>query len=221
MTPEPTTADRDAAWNLLRRRSAYVGENRAALLRFVAIGLFYLVELLAQHGATLGFLQLEDRSDFPATFHERITMVVAGWVMLGVGTLVLVRGRTFTPRLSYVSTTIDVVMLTSVLVVAGGPGSPAVLGYFVLLALGLLRCNLPLMRFTTAAVLAGYVVLLGAAKLSANVATVPRYEQLMTLIALAVTGIVLDRFLALARTLPDDYARFLERERGREVADDD
>src|SRR5947207_1831073 len=79
----------------------------------------------------------------------------------------------------------DLVLLTCVLALTSGATSPLVAGYFLIVMMSALRLDLRLTRCTTAAAVAGYVVLLGVARWPLGLAkvsplpAVPRYQELM------------------------------------------
>jgi len=94
-----------------------------------------------------------------------------------------------------------------VLVVADGPKSPLMVGYFLLIALSTLRFNLPLVRATTAGAMLCYLFLLGYARwFTERDVTVPRYHQLIVLLALGLTGIIVGQVIRRVRELAQQYA---------------
>src|SRR5262245_54153138 len=141
----PDTAIVDRQWFIVGRWEEYAGENRANLLRIVSIGAFYIVELLNYHGLPLGTGVVSER------FHNTVTALAAAWTMVALGTLLCLRRRMFTPAIKYITTACDVVILTGILMVADGPRSPLVVGYFLVIALTALRFHLRLVWFGTLA----------------------------------------------------------------------
>lgn len=78
------------------------------------------------------------------------------------------------------------------LLVADSPRSPLIIGYFLIIILATLRFNLPLIRFAAAVSILGYLFLLGYARWFTNrEINVPRYHQIIVLLALVLTGVVL------------------------------
>ena len=106
---------------------------------------------------------------------------------------------------------LDVVLLTVLLMVANGPRSPMVVGYFLILAMASLRFRLPLIWCATLAAAAGYVWLLGWAMWIEGVrdVRVPRYHQLIVLTALALCGIIQGQVIRRVHSLAVEYARGL------------
>ena len=123
------------------RWQEYEGEARANLLRLAAVAAFYAIELINYYGVDLGFIQLPKVSD-PA-FHQTVTAIAAAWVLLGVGVHLWLRLHLMPAALKYVSTGLDVVLLTLLLMVADGPRSPLVVGYFLIPALATLAVPAP------------------------------------------------------------------------------
>ncbi len=211
MTPEDRNV-RDRQWYIAERWQEYEGERRANLLRIIAIGSFYIVHLLNYHGLRIGVLRLADGGDVSREFHVQVTLLAVTWTMLAVGTLLCLRQRIFPRWLKLFSTGADIVLLTAVLYVSNGPQSPLVLGYPLIIVLATLRLSLPLVRFATVGSMLAYVCLLGCAKWPQTFGwgdvdlSVPRYEQLIVLLALALTGIILGQVVRRVRHLAEDFA---------------
>jgi hypothetical protein len=89
-----------------------------------------------------------------------------------------------------------------------------VLAYFLILSLAALRFSLGLVWFATLASMAGYEALVGVedAKVSRwfdAYHAVPPATQLVTLLSLAMTGVVLGQVVRQVRRMAEDYARRL------------
>ena len=195
-------------WYIVGRWQEYEGEGRANLLRILGIGAFYAVELINYHGLSLGFLEMPVIVERP--FHLAVTALAVAWVMVSLGVFLCLQQHFFPSSLKFISTGCDILLLTSVLTVADGPRSPLVVGYFPLLALAALRFSLPLVWFTTMGSLAGYLFLLGYAKwFTDRDVRVPRYHELIFLLALGLAGVVLGQIIRRVRRLAEDYARRL------------
>ena len=181
-------------WHIVSRWQEYEGEARANLLRIAGIGCFYAVELLDYHGLRIGSFEFKPIVD--RTFHQLVTAVALAWALTGLVVLLLQKNRIFPAALKYCTTAADLGFLTWVLVLAAGPGSPLVVGYFLIIVLAALRFNLWLVRFTAAGAVAGYLFVLGVGKWFARPPqTVPRHQQLIVIIALALTGVVLGQIV--------------------------
>lgn len=206
--PTPAAAVADRQWFILSRWQQYAGEARANLLRIIAIAAFYGIELLNYHGVNLGPFEMPASVDLK--FHQAMTALAVAWTMVALATHVCLRLHIFPSTLKYATTACDVVLLTTILTVADGPRSPLVVGYFLVIAGSTLRFHLTLVRCATVGCMAGYVWLLGFARWFADPARlleVPRYQQLIVLLALAMTGIILGQVVRQVRGLAEDFAR--------------
>jgi hypothetical protein len=206
---EATTAHAaaDRQWFIISRLGEYAGEARANLLRIIAIGAFYVIELLNYHGLHFGPV------DFPATvdlkFHQAATGLAVAWILVALATLLSLRLQFFPAWLKYATTLSDVVLLTAILTLADGPRSPLLVGYFLVIALAALRFQLRLVWCATIAAMAGYLFLAGFARWFAvdrNLA-VPRYYELIMLLALALHGVVIGQVIRRVRSMAEDFAR--------------
>ena len=195
---------RDFHWFVVERWREYEGESRANLLRVIAIAGFYLVELANYEGLRLGIIQMPKVVDRP--FHLAVTSVAVAWTMMALAVQLCLARRIFPAYLKFVSTGGDVLLMTCVLAVSNGPKSPLIVGYFLIVALAALRFSLPLIWFATGAAMFGYLALLGHAKWYAPSQMVPRYHEVMFLLALGLTGITLGQVLRRVRTMAEEYA---------------
>jgi hypothetical protein len=189
------------------RWEEYQGEARSNLLRLWAVAAFYVIELINYYGVDLGFIQLPQVSE--AAFHKTVTAVAAAWVLLGLGVHLWLRMHLLPAALKYVSTGLDAVLLTLLLMVADGPRSPLVVGYFLIPALATLRFQLRLVWFATIAAMLGYVWLLGWALWIEGVRNVrvPRYHELIFLTALATSGVIQGQVIRRVKAMAAEYAR--------------
>ncbi len=205
----PLPGSEDRPWYIVGRWQEYQGEARANLLRLAAVAAFYAIELINYYGVDLGFIQLPKVSDLE--FHKTVTAIAAAWVLLGVGVHFWLRLHLMPEAMKYVSTGLDVVLLTLLLMVADGPRSPLIVGYFLIPALAGLRFQLRLVWFATAAAMLGYVWLLGWAIWIESVRDirVPRYHELIFLTALAMSGIIQGQVIRRVKSLAAEYARRL------------
>jgi hypothetical protein len=205
----------DRAWHIVGRWQEYEGEARANLLRIVGIAAFYAIELANYHGLNLGFLQLPRQADITPEFHRAVTALTVAWTMVALAVHLCLVRQVFPAVLKYISTAADLLLLTAILTVADGPRSPLVVGYFLIIALSGLRFSLALVRFTTVGALAAYLVLCGYARwYAARDVRVPRYHQIMMLLALALTGIVLGQILRRVQSVAKEYANRAQAGRG-------
>ena len=207
----PSNTDRQ--WFIVGRWQEYEGEARANLLRIIGIGAFYIVELINYYGLRLGFFEMPKVAD--PSFHQAVTALAVAWTVVGLGVLLCLSQRVFPAILKFLSTGSDIVLLTFILIVASGPRSPLVVGYFLVIALSALRFNLLLVRLATVGSMAGYLFLLGYTKWFADPGLrTPRYHQLIFLLALALTGIVLGQVIRRVQGLAKEYAARIESSKG-------
>lgn len=213
-------------WFITERWQQYDAERRANVLRIIAIGAFYSIHLLNYWSSQgrisgLGFFQLGSDGPLDPTFHASITMLAMAWSMLCLGIMLSLRRHLLPWWLKYVSTGCDLFLLSSVLYLASGPRSPLVAGYFLLIAMATLRMNLPLVRFTTVGSLCGYVCLLGSAKWPEFFGkgeadnSIPRYHQLIVLLALILCGVVLGQVVRSVRKMATEYQHLQSAERDK------
>jgi len=206
-------ASADREWYIVGRWEEFEGEGRANLLRIIGITAFYLVESVNYVGLNLGFLEMPQVVD--SSFHWTVTALVVVWAMVAVGVFLCRTLRVFPASIKFISTVCDLLLLTSILTCSSGPRSPLLAGYFVILALAALRFSLPLIWLATAGAAAGYLFLLGYARwISEADIRVPRYHQMLFLLAVVLTGVVLGQVIRRVRRLAEDYARRIERTRG-------
>ena len=201
----------DSSWQVAERWQQFDGERRANYLRLLAIGIFYGVHLI-HHAGWLGPLQIKNED--PRVFHMAVTFLAAGWGFAAIAVNLALQQRRFPDFLPYLTTALDVVFLTSILSVGLGQQSPLVVGYLLIVILAALRIHLPLIQFATVVSCVGYVVLLGLTRWAADWPTLsyvsrerlPRYAQLATLLAIAISGIMLGQLVRRVRGMALGYA---------------
>jgi hypothetical protein len=194
---------RDRQWFIVGRWQQYEGESRANLLRIVAVGAFYAIQLIQYHF-------LEAPSAAADKFHSAATLLSVAWILLSVAVMLCLRRRIFPAALKYASTLCDLVLLTALVATftEAKANSPLVLAYFLIIALAGLRFSLPLVWTATLGAMLGYLYLVGQtddAWFDSNHA-VPVVQQLVTLLSLGLTGILLGQILRRVRSLAEDYA---------------
>lgn len=196
MAEAPPSAAR--TWEIASRWQELEGEARANLLRVAAVAGFYVIEAA---NFRAGGVEL--------AFHRGMTAIAAAWLVCASAVHVTLRRRRFPAALKYLSTAADVLLLTAALLLADGPRSPLLAAYFVVLAVSALRFDLRLVRATTAACAAGYLVVLGNARWWRPALQVPRYWQALFLFSLVMTGVAAGQVIRRSRELAEDFARRL------------
>ena len=195
MTKESSqNANADRQWFIAGRWQEYEGESRANLLRVCGIALFYLVEF-------------HNRANVSAVFHSAMTALAAGWLMTSWAVYVCLNRRVFPGAMKFLSTGVDLLLLTCLLLLADGPRSPMIVGYFFILSLALLRFNISLLRFATAGAMISYLaVARQAAWRRPELGVTPNYELIVCL-SLALCGTTLGQAVRRMRGFAEDYAR--------------
>jgi hypothetical protein len=193
-------------WFIVGRWQEYGGEARANVLRIAAIGTFYAIELVNCYGLEWGPWQIPAGVDME--FHRQVTWLAVAWTMVALGALLFLRWQVFPAALKYVTTGADLVLLTTMLMVADGPRSPLLVAYFLIIAAAVLRFRISLVWFATLGSIIGYLCLSGYARWFAGDRdlTVPRYQQLIFIAALVLAGIILGQVVRQVRGLAEDFA---------------
>jgi hypothetical protein len=202
-------------WDLSRRIEAWAGEIRVNLIRIVAMLLFYgrhVVELLVTHNP-----------DIAGLYHLRVTAVIIAWAgAAGVIHLLLVR-RIYPPPMKFATAALDVLMITLLCAIAGGPKTELVILYFAAIASAPLRLSLPVVWMMTAGCILGYLVLLayyawfliGFHNYYAYESNrIPRSQEVIMILALLVTGLFAGQVVRQVRRMIERYPQLHGAEEG-------
>lgn len=197
---QPTRPSEDRQWFVLSRWQAYEGEGRANLLRIVAIGVFYAIQLFV-------WFTTQAPSETQLQFHRAATALAVAGAISALVVLLCLQRRVFPPALPYLSTASDLILVTALASYGSGPLSPLTRVYFVVIALAALRFRLTLIWFASGGAVACYLALVGLADSTWFNAdhVVPVAEQLMTIATLALTGVVGGQFVRRVRVLATEY----------------
>jgi len=196
MEASATQDEADRQWFIAGRWQELEGESRANLLRVTGVGLFYSVELW-------------NRANVTPLFHSGVTALAAAWLMLAWAVHVCLQRRVFPSSMKFLSTGADLFLLTCVLLLADGPRSPLLLGYFVILSLSALRFSVGLLRFATVLAMASFLVVSRQASWLRPPLSVPGYHKLIVLLALGLSGVILGQVLRRVRGFAEDYSKRL------------
>jgi len=125
--------------------------------------------------------------------------------------MLCLRRQILPAALKYCTTACDLLLLTALASLAAGPHSPLVLAYFLIIALAALRFSLGLVWFATLGAMIGYWLLVGiedgkSSRWFDNQHVVPPVEQLITLVSLALTGVVIGQVVRRVKALAAEYA---------------
>jgi hypothetical protein len=175
-------------------------------LRIIGIAAFYSVELANYTGFRLGFFEMPQVESVDRAFHLAVTALAVAWTMTALAVQIFLGRQVFPAGLKFLSTGADILLLTCILCVSNGPRSPLVVGYFLIVAISALRFSLPLVRFATIGSMLGYLAVLGYAKWFAVFdLRVPRYHEVMFLLALGLTGISIGQVIRAVRSMAVEY----------------
>ncbi|HEV3119283.1 MAG TPA: hypothetical protein VGY58_19670 [Gemmataceae bacterium] len=193
-------------WEDCRRIEAWAGEVRVNLIRLAAIIAFYgnhLVQVFV----------LKDDKAIDSRFHIAVTGVSVAWA-IEVLVLHICLSRRYVPDwLKYASTIWDIVMVTSLLVIAGTPRSPLSVLYFLVIATAPLRLSLRLVYVATLGSMAAFVLFLGYYKYfvvgtqryAEDMERLTRTNQVLFLLALGAAGLLAGQMVRQARRLTEGY----------------
>jgi hypothetical protein len=186
--PDETPAQ---SWFIAQRRQQVHAESLANLLRLASILAFSLLHLAAVSGIRVG------PADLPVTaepdFHRAIIAIAVAWLALAVGVHCALALHVRPQLITYGSIAVDLLLLVLLLCVTSGPRSPLVAGFFLIMALAAMRYADHVVAFATLGSLAGYHILLiyTGRVASTRDLTIPGYQQLTMLAALAHSGLIL------------------------------
>lgn len=147
---QPETGPFAAAW----RAESRAEEVRVNLVRLAALVVFYAHHLV-------NIARSPDDPALAGAYHLSATALVMVWA---TGVMVLYRylSQHWTPpALKYVVTVWDILLITTLLMLAGGPASPLVILYFLVIAAAPLRLSRNLVYVATLGSIAAYLFLLG------------------------------------------------------------
>jgi hypothetical protein len=202
-----TTAT-DTRWTDTQRLEGWAGEVRVNVIRLAAIVAFY------GHHLINAFL-LSDDPRIRGRYHAAVTAAVLAWGALVLLLHACLSRRWVPPGLKYFATTVDLVLITSMLALTGdGPKSPLVVLYFLVIAAAPLRLSMGLAYMATLGAIAGYLFLLGHyaywlvgyENYYADAALrIPRTHQVVMVLALGVAGIVSGQVVRQARRVAEGY----------------
>jgi hypothetical protein len=199
----------DEAWTAAQRLEGWAGEARVNLIRIVALGAFYGYHLLNAY-------LLHDDPALRGRFHLVVTIVAAAWAVAALLLHWFLTRRRVSPLLPFVASGWDLALLTMLLILTqGGPKSPLVVLYFLIIAAAPLRMSLPLVYATTLGAMLAYLLLLGdyvfvvvgAERYYAADFTerIPRTQEVIFLLGLAVAGLLAGQMVRQARRLVHGY----------------
>lgn len=209
---EPSTQLERNSWPDAQRLESWAGELRVNMIRLLALLLFYGRHLIEY------WLAAPD-APVRGAYHTRITWLCMFWAGAAIVLHVRLLRRQVTPTLKYVAVLIDAVMITLLCMLAGGPKSPLILLYFLLIASASLRLSLHVVYLATACAIGGYLIMLanyawreiGYARYYATPELrIPRSHEAIVVVALLVAGLFAGQMVRQARRLSERYAVTLD-----------
>ena len=197
--PEPT---RRSYW------LATAADVRGNLVRMVSILGFYSIHLLNVYLPAMGDSSVRgaaglDGPQVSETVHLSVSLLAFAWLMQALGVHLASLTKPLTRNFAMAVAIGDVVWLTAALCFSTGAAGPLVAGYFLIIGLAALRLDLWLIRWVTVASTVGYLFVIGATRWPVgflkeiNIEPVPRYHQVMTMVALVLMGVVLGQVVRL------------------------
>jgi hypothetical protein len=194
-------------WEDARRVEAFAGEVRVNLIRLVAIVLFYGRHLVQFFLAAPG-------DPVRGVYHAQVTIVSLAWAAAVVVLHLMLTRRRVPPGLGIATALYDVLMITLLCCIAGGPNTPLMLLLFPAIASAPLRLSLKVVYATTAAAILGYLFVVGYYAwylhnfhdYYANPAIrIPRSTEAIWILSLLVTGLFSGQVVRQARRLVAGY----------------
>jgi len=175
-----------------RRVEAWAGEVRVNLVRTIALVTFYGYHLIDV------YLSRDDPTYTPA-YRTSVTAVVVGWAGVILIAYAILRPGRLPPALPYFTVAADAVLTASLVTVSGGPRSPLVLLFLLLVGAAPLRLSRPVVYVSTAAAVLGYLATLGhyifvrtgaTAYYADRAARISRPQEVVTVLALLTAGLL-------------------------------
>lgn len=187
----------DLPWTAAQRMEAWAGELRVNVLRVAGIVAFYGHHL---------FNQLVLKQEFPPRYTLAVTAVAVVWAAGALALHVALTGLWMPPPLRFLSIGFDVLMTTSLLILSDGPRSPLIILLFLVIATAPLRLDLRVVWTGTLLALLSYAFVCGHALWVRPENRVPRRQELMVALGLALAGFLAGQAVRQARRFAQDYA---------------
>lgn len=206
MTTALDSKSSDRQWFIVGRWQEYDGESRANLLRIIAVGAFYIVQLIQYYG-------VQGTAKEGLVFHQQATALAVAWSLIALAVLLCLRRRIFPAALKFVSTGCDIVLLTSLASVTETKAlGPLTYVFFLIVALSGLRFNLPLVWCATLGSMIGYMCLVGMTDTTwfNGDHAVPVVQQLIVLLSLGLSGIMLGQIIRRVKGIAQEYAQRMQ-----------
>ncbi len=180
----------------------WAGEVRVNLVRLAALLAFYGYHLLNTFAAR--------DPGVSGAYHLSVTALAMAWSAGAAALYFLLSRRRPLPALAYGATAWDIVLVAALVMLAGGPKSPLVVLYFLVIAAAPPRLSLPAVYAATVGSVAAYLFLLGHYAFYAvghdryyasPELRVPRTQEAVLVLALLGAGVLAGQAVRQARRL--------------------
>lgn len=176
--------------------SSVKGELLANHFRMSMVLILYLIELANFHGFILS-----KAMSVTEDFHSKMGLMATGAILYSLGIAISIRNRFYPVYFKYVSTFIDIVIVSILLVLADGAKSPLLILLFLVIVVSSLRFNIDLVRFSTIVSIVAYIAIVLFQQRTRPELAVPFYQSLITLVAFSQTGYLLILLLKQTKNL--------------------
>lgn len=188
------------AVHVTRRLFAIEGETRLNLLRLVALAGFYGIHLVNRFvvGMSSGdtvTVPLGSSELVLPIYDTAATGIVVTWASMTAAILLVIRSTLFRGLVPVVVTLMDVLLLTTLLMLGNGPSSPMLVAYFLVIVGASLRGRREHVWAATLASAAGYGATVGFATQFRPQFLPNTYHYLIMGFALLATGLVMDSLI--------------------------
>ena len=165
----------------LQRRETWAGDVKANFIRMVALVIFTINEIFNYY-----LLHAVDKR-----FHIGSLIIISLWVIASINFHILLR-RHWLPRATpYLMPSVDIFLVTWLILLGDGPKSPLVGIYFLIIALAALRLYPAAVLYTSCASAIGYLATWIFVKHQKPIFAVPHFHVVITILCLLFMGIIL------------------------------
>ena len=187
----------DLPWTAAQRVETWAGELRLNVIRVAGIAAFYGHHL---------FNQMVLHQEFPPRYTMAVTAVAVVWAAGALAVHVALSSLWMPSALRFLTVGFDALMATSLLLISDGPRSPLVIVLFLLIATAPLRLDLRVVWTAAILALLSYAFVCGHAKWVRPENQVPRRQEVVTALGLALAGFLAGQAVRQARRFARDYA---------------
>lgn len=197
-------------WPDVQRIESWAGEVRVNFLRLVALVAFYSHHLVNVYWH-------RDDPTVGGPYHEAVTTLVLAWSAEVAGLHLCLTRRWVPSWLKFAATAADLVLVTALLLLGRDPKTMLAVLYLLVVVAAALRLSLSLVAFATAGAVAGYLFFLGFVRFWLQLPDwqrLSRPQQVVFLLAIAVTGLLAGQYVRQARRVSRGYPVTVSGSRG-------